>query len=85
MNLKPLERFFAVVSFDRINNTLTEIVAEEEDNRNKIRKDILTEMDKLSPTKDGEKIQELLINMNRQLTFSYEKEIYLREFIDKFK
>jgi hypothetical protein len=73
------------VSFDSINNTLTEIVAEEEDNRNKIRKDILTEMDKLSPTKDGEKIQELLINMNRQLTFSYEKEIYLREFIDKFK
>lgn len=85
MNLKPLERFFAVVSFDRINDTLTEIVAEEEHNRNKIRKDILTEMDKLSPIKDGEKIQELLINMNRQLTLSYEKEIYLREFIDKFK
>ena len=45
----------------------------------------LDEMDKLSPTKDGEKIQKILLQMNRDLTTLYEKETVLRELLTKVK
>lgn len=83
--MKALERFFGVVSYSRINDALSRIASELENSRNDIRKTTLTEMDELNPTKDGEKIQQKLLQMNRELTLSYEKERVLRDFINLFK
>jgi hypothetical protein len=83
--IKFILRFFGLVPYDRLEMAVSEIVSEFELKRNEIRKVSLDEMDKLSPTKDGEKIQKILLQMNRDLTTLYEKETVLRELLTKVK
>jgi hypothetical protein len=68
-----------------MNEILAKIVQEEEVKRNKLRKDSLDEIEKIDVVKDAEKIQRIMINMNRDLTTSYEKEKLLLEFINLAK
>lgn len=81
--MKFIRKIVGVITTTEIEDSLNEIVAELEHSRNTIRKETFEEMDKLNPVKDGEKIQRLLLQMNKDLTLSYEKEKVLREFISK--
>ena len=83
--MKPFERFFGVVSNDRINSALSQIVAEMENDRNDTRKKALAEVDKCNVKTEGEQVASILLQMNRDLTSSFEKETILREFINKIK
>ena len=81
--MKFLQRLIGIVSLSDLNESLDEIVAELEYNRNKIRKEVFEEMEKINVSKEGEKLQKLLIQMNRDIAASYEKETVLRDFISK--
>jgi hypothetical protein len=83
--MKALQRFFGVVSNDRIDSTLAIMVAEMENDRNDTRKKALLEVDKCDVTKEGDRVAAILLQMNRDLTSLYEKETILREFINKLK
>lgn len=83
--MRPLERFFSVVGRDRIDSELSLIIAELEAKRNDARKKSLAEIDRLNVKVEGEKAAEILLQMNRDLTLSYEKETFLRDFIDRIK
>jgi hypothetical protein len=83
--MKALQRFFGVVSNDRIDSALAAMVAEMENDRNDIRKKALETVDKLDVTKEGDKVASILLQMNRDLTSLYERETTLREFINKLK
>jgi len=83
--MKALQRFFGVVSNDRIDSTLAIMVAEMENDRNDIRKKALESVVKLDVTKEGDKVASILLQMNRDLTSLYERETILREFINKLK
>lgn len=83
--MKALQRFFAVVSYDRMREIFSSRAMEFEESRNKIRKTALDEIEKLQIHQDGVKIQEIMIQMNRDLTSTYEKEKELRQFIDLCK
>ena len=83
--MKALQRFFGVVSNDRIDSALAIMVAEMENDRNDIRKKALETVDKLDVTKEGDKVASILLQMNRDLTSLYERETILREFINKLK
>jgi len=83
--MKALQRFFGVVSNDRIDSALAIMVAEMENDRNDIRKKALEAVDKCDVTKEGDRVASILLQMNRDLTSLYEKETILREFINKLK
>jgi len=83
--MKSIYRFLKIVSYEYMNEILAKIVQEEEVKRNKLRKDSLDEIEKIDVVKDAEKIQRIMINMNRDLTTSYEKEKLLLEFINLAK
>jgi len=83
--MKALQRFFGVVSNDRIDSALAVMVAEMENGRNDTRKKALETVDKLDVTKEGDKVASILLQMNRDLTSLYERETILREFINKLK
>ena len=83
--MKALQRFFGVVSNDRIDSALAVMVAEMENDRNDTRKKALETVDKLDVTKEGDKVASILLQMNRDLTSLYERETILREFINKLK
>jgi len=83
--MKALQRFFGVVSNDRIDSALAIMVAEMENDRNDTRKKALETVDKLDVTKEGDKVASILLQMNRDLTSLYERETILREFINKLK
>ena len=83
--MKALQRFFGVVSNDRIDSALAVMVAEMENDRNDIRKKALESVDKLDVTKEGDRVASILLQMNRDLTSLYERETILREFINKLK
>jgi len=83
--MKALQRFFGVVSNDRIDSALATMVAEMENDRNDTRKKALEAVDKLDVTKEGDRVASVLLQMNRDLTSLYERETILREFINKLK
>lgn len=83
--MNAIERFFAVASHDRIARESAVIIADLEETRNDIRKKSLSEIDKLNPKEEGEKVAEILLRMNREISMAYEKEAVLREFIDRLK
>jgi len=83
--MKSIYRFLKIVSYEYMNEILAKIVQEEVEKRNKIRKDSLDDIEKIDVVKDAEKIQRIMINMNRDLTTSYEKEKLLLEFINLAK
>lgn len=83
--MKFLQKLIGVVTYSEIEYRFDELVAEFEHKRNKLRKEAFDEIEKLNPTKDGEKLQKLFIQMNRDITTSYEQETTLREFVSKLK
>jgi hypothetical protein len=83
--MKAFYRLLGCVSYDHINEAMARIVQDEEYRRNENRKLALIEIEKLDIKNDAEKIQKTLINMNRDLTTSYEKEKFLLEFINLIK
>lgn len=83
--IKFILRFLGLVPYDRLEMAVSEIVSEFELKKNEIRRTSLDEMDKLNPTKDGEKVQKLLLQMNRDIAVLYEKELVLRELLTKVK
>lgn len=83
--MKFLQKLTGVVMYSQLDESLDEIIASLEHSRNEIRRLCFDEMDKLNPTKDGEKIQRLLLQMNRDITSTYEKEKVLREYIASVK
>lgn len=80
-----LENLVGVVSHSRIKAALATIVADLEQQRNKARRASLEQIEKLNVTKDGEKIQNILLQLNQELVTSYEKETTLRNFISELK
>ena len=84
-NMKAFYRILGSVSYDRINEAMAKIVQDEEFERNEKRKITLNEIENLDVKNDAEKIQKILINMNRDLTASYEKEKILLQFINLIK
>lgn len=83
--MKFIQKLLGVATYSQLEESLNEIIVDLEHSRNELRKVCFDEMDKLNPTKDGEKIQRLLIQMNRDITASYEKEKVLREYIAQVK
>jgi len=83
--MKFIERMFGVVNYKRMEDALNSTIAEGENDRNAIRKEILTSIGALNPKTDGEEIQRLLLDMNARITNSYEREGYLRSFVDRLK
>jgi hypothetical protein len=78
-------KLIGLVPYNRLEETADFIIAEFETKRNEIRRLSLDDMDKCNPAKDGEKIQKILLQMNRDMTSLYEKETILREFLTKVK
>jgi hypothetical protein len=68
-----------------MNECLAKLVQEEEISRNEKRKQTIEDIEKLDVKNDAEKIQSILINLNRDLTTSYEKEKFVLEFINSLK
>jgi hypothetical protein len=83
--MKPIQRFFGVVSIDRLDDVLGQIVAVMETDRNDIRKKALLEVDKCDVKSEGDRVAAILLQMNRDLTSSFEQETILREFASKLK
>lgn len=83
--MKFIQKLTGLVTYAQLEESLNEIIVELEHTRNDLRRICFDEMDKLNPTKDGEKIQRLLIQMNRDITASYEKEKVLRDYISQVK
>ena len=83
--MKPIQRFFGVVSIDRLDDVLGQIVASMETDRNDIRKKALAEVDKCDVKTEGDRVAAILLQMNRDLTSLFEKEVTLREFVSKLK
>lgn len=83
--MKILEKLLGVVTVNRMQMALTTIVAELEQQRNRARRSSLEQIEKLNATKDGEKIQNILLQLNQELITSYEKETTLRTFINELK
>lgn len=80
--MKSFNQIFNLVSIDEINVTFDKMIMEHENERNEIRKNVLKQIESLDVKTEGETIQKLLLDMNKDLTSSYEKEIFLRSFID---
>lgn len=80
-----LARLINVVTYSKINSSLATIVAELEQQRNKARRSSLEQIEKLNITKDAEKVQNILLQLNQELITSYEKETTLRNFINELK
>lgn len=83
--MKPIQRFFGVVSIDRLDDVLGQIVASMETDRNDIRKKALAEVDKCDVKTEGDRVAAILLQMNRDLTSLFERETILREFVSKLK
>lgn len=83
--MKFIERMFGVVNCKRMDEALDHMLADGENERNTIRKEILTSISILNPKTDGEEIQRLLLDMNSRISNSYDKEGYLRSFTDRLK
>jgi len=83
--MKAFYRLLGSVSYDQVNEAMAKIIQEEEFERNDKRKKALEEIESLDVKLDAEKIQKILINMNRDITASYEKEKSLLEFINLIK
>jgi len=83
--MKAFYRILGSVSYEQINEAVAKIVQDEEFERNEKRKIALIEIEKLDVKEDAEKIQKILINMNRDLTTSYEKEKFLLQFVNLIK
>ncbi len=80
--MKSIYRFLKIASYESMNEVLAKIIQDEEIKRNNLRKDSLDEIEKIDVVKDAEKMQRIMINLNRDLTTSYEKEKMLLEFIN---
>jgi hypothetical protein len=78
-----IEKFFNMISKEKISSAFTESIVNLEEERKNIRKDSLDEIEKYDPLKDGQKIKDVLMTMNKEISNSYEREIFLREFISK--
>lgn len=74
-----------LVPYTRIEDSIDDIISEFEIKRAELRKASLDEIETLNPTKDGEKIQKILMEMNAGMNSMYEKEIVLRELLTKVK
>lgn len=81
--LKNVFRAMNLISYDQIQQVAVDCISEYEADRSEIRKTCLDEIENLNPLQDGEKIQRLLIQMNRDITALYEKETVLRDFLNK--
>ena len=83
--MSAIYRFLGITSFENMNEALAKLVQELEVQRNKIRKDSLDLIESLELDKDPQKVKKIMIDMNRDLTTSYEKERFLLEFINMLK
>ena len=83
--MKAFYRLLGSVSYDQVNEAMAKIIQEEEFERNDKRKKALEQIESLDVKLDAEKIQKILIDLNRDLTKSYEIETTLREFVNKIK
>lgn len=83
--MKYFYRLIGASSYEHMNECLAKLVQEEEVSRNEKRKNTLNEIENLDIKNDADKIQSLLINLNRDLTTSYEKEKFVLEFINSLK
>jgi|688.fasta_scaffold23727_22 hypothetical protein len=80
-----LIKLLNIVTYQKLESVLNELLAEQETIRNSIRKRVTEELSLLDATKDGLKIQKELLEMNKDLSMSYEKESFIRKYIDKLK
>jgi hypothetical protein len=83
--MKYFYRLIGASSYEQMNECLAKLVQEEEISRNEKRKVTLEQIEKLDVRNDADKIQSLLINLNRDLTTSYEKEKFVLEFVNSLK
>jgi hypothetical protein len=83
--MKAFYRLLGSVSYDQVNEAMAKIIQEEEFERNDKRKKALEQIESPDVKLDAEKIQKILIDLNRDLTKSYEIETTLREFVNKIK
>lgn len=83
--MKFIYRTLGAVSYDHLNDVLAKLVQDLEIDRNNKRKIALDSIEQLDIKVDAEKIQKTLIELNRDLTNSYEKEKFVLEFINLLK
>lgn len=83
--MSAIYRFLGITSFENMNEALAKLVQELETQRNNIRKESLEKIESLEVEKDPIKVKKIMIDMNRDLTTSYEKEKFLLEFINMLK
>lgn len=83
--MSAIYRFLGITSFENMNEVLAKLVQELETQRNNIRKESLEKIESLEVEKDPIKVKKIMIDMNRDLTTSYEKEKFLLEFINMLK
>lgn len=83
--MKSFYRMIGSVSYEQINDALAKIVQDEEHLRNKLRKETLDSIENKEIIFDNDKIQKLMVELNRDLTTSYERERLLHQFINLIK
>lgn len=83
--MKYFYRLIGASSYEHMNECLAKLVQEQEILRNEKRRKTLEDIEKLDVKNDADKVQSLLIGLNRDLTTSYEKEKFVLEFINSLK
>lgn len=83
--MSAIYRFLGITSFEKMNEVLARLIQELEIQRNNIRKESLEKIENSELDKDPQKVKKIMIDLNRDLTTSYEKEKFLLEFINLLK
>jgi hypothetical protein len=78
--MKPFERMFGVIDQKRATFIMEEMIAELDAQRNILRKRAIEEQ-----MIDGADYKKVLNDLNLQLSSNYEKEMIVRELIDRLK
>lgn len=78
--MKPIERMFGVIEQNRAATIMEEMIAELDAQRNLLRKRAIEEQ-----MIDGADYKKILSDLSLQLSSNYEKEITIRELIDRLK
>lgn len=83
--MSAIYRFLGITSFEKMNEVLAKLIQDLEIQRNNIRKESLEKIENSDSEKDPQKVKKIMIDLNRDLTTSYEKEKFLLEFINLLK
>jgi hypothetical protein len=78
--MKPIERMFGVIEQKRATFIMEDMIAELDAERNILRKRAIEDQ-----MIDGADYKKILSDLNLQLSSNYEKEMILRELIDRLK